>query len=368
MNQPKKTLPPNIFPLLIVILSVICVIVVSFLLYFSFYAHSAEKRAWYGLALALSGAFITPVFFFLFIYALNYARIRKILGGDYFARWEYPKDSGKGDVYFCNEGVYDTDRPYTALDTFGSEFLGAEIPSDDPSVMRFNNLQYTGSRFERTKRTQEVTIPPGKEEEAEKLVLRFREHLGRSSKYTKDQWRYVLPMIGVILVWFFVCYQFVAIPASEEIKREKEQRTKDYLQESYKKELTPLWNKIRQTLEPKFEKLKTLPDGKLTAKEAGFDENSEVLTVLHGHCPAKNEFYVSVVLKKVAVKNSTYFGNETGAFNYTTTKPLPVPPSEYFCKPPMQDFFENRIFLSDGWVYGEVILRPYLPPGPPAGK
>ena len=368
MNQPNKTLPLNIFPLLIVISSVICVIVVSFLLYFSFYAHTAEERSRYGLALALSGAFITPGFFFLFLYALNYTRIRKILGGDYFARWEYPKDSGKGDVYFSIEGVYDTDRPYNPLDTFGSRFLGVEIPSDDPPVMRFTNLQYTGSRFEKTERTRDVPIPPGKEEEAEKMILHFREQLGRGSKYTRDQWRYVFPMIGVILVWFFVCFQFVAMPAGEESKKERSLQAEERRQESNTKEITPLWNNIRQTLEPKLEQLKTLPDGKLTAKEAGFDENSEVLTVLYGHCPAKNEFYISVVLKKVAVKTSTHFDNETGAFNYTTTTPPPARPSDYFCKPPIQDFFENRIFLSSGWVYGEVILRPYLPPSPRAGK
>jgi hypothetical protein len=368
MNPPNKIFPPNIFPLLIVISSVICVIVVSFLFYFSFYASTAEKGAEYAMALALSGVVVAPLFYFLFLYALNYIRIRKILGGDYFARWEYPKDSNKGDVYFCSEGVYDTDRSYRPLDTFGSRFLGVEIPSDDPSVLLFTNNQYTGRRFGKTERTQEVPIPPGKQEEAEKLVLRFREHLGRNSKYSKDQWRYVLPMIAIMLVWFFVCFEFVAMPAAQRSKTERSQQSTEHRQESKTTEIIPLWNRIRQTLEPKFEKLKTLPDGRLTAKEAGFDENSEVLTVLYGHCPAKNEFYVSVVLKKVAVKDSTNFRNETGAFNYTTTTPLRAQPSEYFCKPPIQDYFENRLLLSDGWVYGDVLLRPYLSPSPQAGK
>jgi ABC-type sugar transport system permease subunit len=368
MNQPNKTLSPNIFPLLIVISSVICFIVASFLLYFSFYAQTAEERAKYALALALSGVVITLIFYFLLLYTLNYIRIRKILGGDYFGRWEYPKDSGKGDVYFCSEGVYDSDHPYKSLDTFGSRFLGAEIPSDNRSVMRFANIQYTGSRFQTTKRTQEVLIPPGKEEDAEKMVMRFGEYLGRRSKFSKDQWRYILPQIAVILVWFFVCFEFVAMPAIQEAKIERNQQAAEHRQESKIKELTPLWNKIRQTLEPQFEKLKALPDGKLTAKEAGFDENSEVLTVLYGHCAAKNEFYVSVVLKKIPVKSSANFANETGAFNYTTTTPPPAQPSENFCKPSIQDYFENRIFLPGGWIYGEVILRPYLPTGSPSGK
>lgn len=287
-------------------------------------------------------------------------------------RWEYPKDSGKGDVYFCNEGAHDTDKPYKALDTFGSKFLGAEIPSDDPSVIRFTNLQYTGRRFVKSKRTQEVEIPPGKEEEAEKIVLRFQEYLGRSSKYSKDQWRYVFPMLAVILIWCFLSYQFVAMPAGEEMKKERNQQAKELRLKLNVKEITPLWNKIRQTLEPKFEQLKTLPDGKLTAKEAGFDENSKVLAVLYGYCPTKNEFYVSVVLKKGAVERSTNLGNETGAFNYTTTTPFPTRPSEYFCKPPIQEYFANEIFLSDGWIYGDVILRPYLakqsPPANSRGK
>ncbi len=368
MNEPNKTLSNNIFLMPILICSAICIVAVGVLLYFSFYAPTAEEKSKYGMILALSGVFITPVFYFLFIYSLNYARILKILGGDYWMRWEYPNDSGKGDVYFCNEGVYDTDKPYRVLDTFGSRFLGAEIPSDAPSVIRFSNLQYTGSKFVKTKRTQEVPIPPEKEEEARKVVHRFQEYLGRSSKYTKDQWRYVFPMLAVILIWFFVCFAFIAMPDGEEMKREREQQAIERRLKLNTQEITPLWNKIRQTLEPKFERLKTLPDGKSTATEAGFDENSEVLAVLYGHCPAKNEFYISVVLKKGAIKKS-YFGNETGAFNYTTTTPFPTQPSEYFCKSPIQDYFANEIFLSDGWVYGEVILRPYLPtPGSPANS
>lgn len=368
MDQLNKKSEKNVYFPLIVISSAICVIVVGILLYFSFYAPTAEERMKYSIALVLSGVFAPVIFFLLFIYGLNYTRTLKIRGGDYWMRWEYPKDSGKGDVYFCNEGVYDSDKPYHALDTFGSKFLGAEIPSDDPSVIRFNSLQYTGSSsFAQNKRTREVPIPLGKEEEAEKVVLRFQEYLGRSSKYTKDQWRYVFPLLGVILIWCFVCFQFVAMPAGEEMKKERNQQAKELRLKSNIKNITPLLNKIRQTLEPKFEQLKTLPDGKLTAKEAGFDENSEVLTILHGRCP-NNEFYVSVVLKQVAVGISTKVGNETGAFNYTTTTPFPIQPTENFCKPPIQDYFENRIPLSDGWIYGEVISRPYLPTPSPAAN
>jgi hypothetical protein len=370
VNQPDKTLPKNIFPLLILIFSAILIIALSVLFYFSFYAPTADEKIKYAIALVLSGVFAPIVFFLLFIYGLNYARTLKIRGGDHWMRWEYPKDSGKGDVYFCNEGVYDSDKPYGALDTFGSRFLGAEIPSDDPSVIRFTSLQYTGSRsFTQSERTREVPIPPGKEEEAEKIVLRFQEYLGRSSTYTKDQWRYVLPLLAVILLWCFLIFQFVIMPAGEEMKKERNQQAKELRHKLNVKEITPLWNQIRQTLEPKIEQLKTLPDGKLTAKEAGFDENLEVLAVLHGHCPAKNEFYVSVVLKYRALRKPIDSDNETGAFNYTTTTPFPTQPTEYFCKPPIQDYFENGILLSDGWIYGEIILRPYLPkPGPPANS
>ena len=366
MNKSDNDRSQINFSFLILYWAIICVIIVAVLLYFSFYAATAESRSYFGMALALSGVFMMPIFFFLFIFSLNHARVRKILSGDYFVRWEYPKNSGKGDVYFCSEGVYDADKPNKALDTFGNTFLGAEIPSDDPSVIRFSNRQYTGSRFETTLRTQDVAIPHGKEEEAKELVERFREYSGRRSKYSRDQWRYVLPLIGIILIWFFAFFQFAAMPAGLEAKKDREQQTKEYLLQENKKEITPLWNKIRQTLEPKIEQLKTLPDGKLTAKEAGFDENSEVLTVLHGRC-ANDGFYVSVVLKKGAIRKS-YNGNETGAFNYIANSPIPTNPTENFCKPMIQDYFEDRILLSDGWVYGEVIIRPYLPTTSPTAN
>lgn len=372
MNQPDKTPRKNFYFMLFPILTAIIIIVVSVLLYFSLYAATAEERMKYSLALVISGVFAPVALFLLFIYGIDYARTLKILGGDYWVRWEYPKDWGKGDVYFGNTGVYDTDKPYKALDTFGSKFLGAEIPSDDPSIMRFTNLQYTGTNFNKSKRTQDVEIPPGKEEEAQKLVQRFQEHIGSSSKITKDQWRYVFPLLGIILLWAFISFQFVATPAGEEAKKERSQQAKVRADAQLKEninQLTPLWNKIRQTLEPKLEQLKTLPNGKLTPKEAGFDENSEVMAVLYGHCGSKNEFYLSVVLKKIAVTQySTFYGNETGAFNYTTTKPFPSYQSDRFCKPLVQDDFSWRIFLSDGWLYGEVNNKPYLPKFDPAAN
>lgn len=368
MNQPVKTTPKKnvFFTLIIPVFLIISFIAIGFLLYLSFYA-SATDRMLYGFLLVLAGILVVIVLYFLFIYGLNYARILKILDGNYFVRWKYPKESGKGDVYFCDEGIYDADTPYQALDTFGDKFLGVEIPSNKPSVIRFTKRPHR-KNFADSTRTQVVPIPPGKEEEAEKVVQRFLGYISRRSNYQKDQSRYVLPLIGILLLWIFLSFAFVAMPAGEEMKIARSEQTKELRNQSNINEITPLWNKISQTLKPKIEQLKNLPDGQLTAKEAGFDENSEVLTVLHGHCQPKNEFYVSVVLKKGAI-NKSYFGNETGAFNFTTNTPIPAQPTENFCKPPIQDYFENRILLSDGWIYDEVILRPYLPkPGSSANS
>ncbi len=367
MSEPKTTSKKNIFYLLIPVLFVIFAIIAVCLLYYSFYAPTSQEKVKYAMTLALSGAFIAPIIFLLFIHGLNYIRIRKIVGGDYFVRWEYQKGLGKGDVYFCNEGVYDSDKTYRALDTFGSKFLGAEIPSDNPSIIRFSSLQLTGNRsFTQTKQTQEVPIPLGKEDEAEELVRRFRDYHGKSSKHTKDQWRYVFPMLGLILVWFFCCYQFIVSPISYEMKREQNEQQKERVEARLQKrteQITPLWTKIRQTIEPQIEHLRTLPNGQLSAKEAGFDENSEVKTVLHGRCPATNDFYVSVVLKQVAVeRDSTLFASETisGAFNYTTSRMVPSIILAEFCRPPIQERFDGRISLSSRWLYGEINISPLL--------
>lgn len=360
MNQPNKK---NIFFILFGILSVIFIVVSCLLIYLSFNAPLADERMKYGMGVIIFGMFAIIGLFLLFIYALNYARILKILGGDYWARWEYPKESGKGDVYFCHEGVHDSDKPYKALDTFGSRFLGAEIPSDDPSVIRFSCRQITGNSFSTSKRIREIPIPPGKDEDAKKVAYRFGEYLGRSSQHTKDQWRYVFPMLAVVLIWAFFAFQFVAMPAAEEKKKEEKRQLKEWAENRLKKrteQITPLWNKIRQTIEPQMEKLRTLPDGQLTAKEAGFDENSEVQTVLYGRCQPNNDFYVSVVLKKVAVeRDTTLFEGQiiSGAFNYTTTRPIPIESYKKFCRPTFQENFDSKIILTDGWVYGEINVR-----------
>lgn len=366
MNEPNNTTPKKnvFFTLIIPIFSLICLIVIGFLLYLSFYASASDKLL-NGFLLVLAGIFAIIILYFLFIYGLNYARILKILNGDYFVHWQYPKESGRGDVYFCHEGVYETDSPYQALDTFGDKFISVEIPADKTDVIRLTKRPHR-KRFADSRRVHEVPIPPGKAEEAEKMVQRFSGYIGRRSNYQKDQARFVLPMIGAVFLWIFLSFTFVQMFAVEEVKIARSEQAKELRHQSNINEITPLWNKIRQTLEPKIEQFKTLPDGRLTAKEAGFDENSEVLTVLHGRC-SNNGFYVSVVLKKGAITKS-YYGNETGAFNYTTSSPIPTNPTVNFCKPPIQDYFENRILLSDGWVYGEVISRPYLPTPSPAAN
>lgn len=374
MNAQTKTSNKNIFPLLIVILSAICVIVAAFLLYMSFYATLADDRMKYSFAFCLAGVFASLIFYFLFLYMLNYARTLKILGGDYWARWEYPKESGKGDVYFCNEGVYDTDTPYAALDSFGSRFGGAEIPSDNPSVIRLTCYRRSGRFNTETKCTQDIPIPPGMDEDAKKVVQRFGEYPGRSSQFTKNTVRYLPAMMLAILLWIAIGMIFVAIPVGEQVKKEEEQQLKERAENRLKQrteQITPLWNKIRETIEPQLEKLRNLPDGKLTAKEAGFDENSEVQTVLYGRCSPNNDFYVSVVLKKVAVeRDSTLYQGQiiSGAYNYTTTKPIPTDSYTKFCRPKFQEDFKSKIILSSEWVYGEINVAPLLAKPSPAAN
>lgn len=376
MSEPNKTTTKrNIFFILFALLSAIFVIVSCVLTYYAFNARVPDDRMKLSIFVVISGVFVIVGLFLLFIYGLNYNRTLKILNGDYWGRWEYPKDWGRGDVYFCNEGVYDADTPYKALDTFGSRFLRAEIPSDDPSVIRFICRQMTGNNFSTSERTQEIPIPPGKEDDAKKVVQRFGEYPGRSSQYTKDQWRYMFVMLGAILLWAFIGMIFVAIPVREQVKKEEEQRLKERAEARLRKrteDLQPLWNKIRETIEPKLEKLRTLPNGQLTPKEAGFDENSEVQTVLYGRCQPNNDFYLSVVLKKMPIeRDSTLFEGETlsGAFNYTTTRPIPVQTLKDFCRPKIQERFYGRIGLSENWLYGEINIRPLLvTPSPSANS
>lgn len=365
-RETLRLLLENPLAKILIILSVIVVVVFCLLLYFTFYAATARERYNFGAALMGVGGLSQIPIFLLIAYSRNYARILKIVGGDYWVRWDYP---AKGEVYFCDEGVYDTDTPY-ALNAFAYNLEKVEIPPEYSSVIRFtaeNVRIYSASSMRKYQQTTDVPIPPGKEAEAQELIERYQGFIGKTSKFTVEQWRYALWMGAGIVGWAALWLIAFGLPLERAYDKELSDRNNAYQAAKLEKavnEVTPLWNRIRRVVEPRFEKLKTLPDGKLSAKEVGFNENSEVLLVLHGQCE-NNGFYVSVVLKKGAIKKS-YNENITGAFNYTTSSPIPTWATENFCKP--QSYFDNRILLSDNWVYGEVMSLPYLPTPSPAAN
>ena len=340
--------PNNPFALFAIILTVLTIIALIILLYFTFAGSTARNRFYIGGVFLFVGAFAQIPLAFLFIYAGNYARIQSIVAGNYWAKWQ-DKDR---EVYLSPLGIYYPDQRFT-LHKFSDELQKVEIPLDSPSVIRFNYLvlrKYSPtSQTYRHDKIIEVHIPEGKEEEARGVVGRFQSQIGQPSGFIADSWRISLMMgvgiLGFVLLWVI----FLALPlqksydAEKSAIRDSERAARD---EKDAAQLAPLLVSLRKVVDPQIERLKQLPDGQLTSKEAGFDDGAGVDKVYYGHCLPDKAFYVWIVLKKDFLARS-YLGSDPGTFNYTTKNDRQFSycgPHNLVAAVPLK--------LSDNWYYG----------------
>jgi hypothetical protein len=238
--------------------------------------------------------------------------------GNYWAHWQYPPGS---DVYISAEGIYYPDQPLK-LSTFWSGLQNATIDAGEPSTLR---LQYLYRRYYSlylppigSDKTLTIPIPSGKEEEAQALLQQFRKLLGQPSNFINDQWR-IGWIMGAVIIGFVLLSIVLLLPLQyqlDDAKAADRDATATMSEATNVAQFSILLQPIRAVMDKQIEHLESLPDGKMTAEEAGFDSNAGVSTVYYGHCPPDKSFYLYVVLTQEAL-GRRYFGGP-GAFNYTT--------------------------------------------------
>jgi hypothetical protein len=341
--------PHNPFAIFAVIFTVLTIIALIILLYFTFAGSTARSRFNIGVVFLAVGVFAQIPLAFLFIYAGNYARIQSIVAGNYWAKWQ---DKHR-EVYISPLGIHYPDQRFT-LHKFSDELQKVEIPSDSPSVIRFNYLvlrKYSPtSQTYRHNKKIEVRIPEGKEEEARALVQRFQQtQIGQPSDFIAHSWRIGLMMGAGILGFALLWGIFLAWPLQKSLDAEKvaiREAERAALEAKQIEKLMPILSSIRKVIDPQIERLKTMPRGQLSATEAGFDESAGVDKVFYGPCYPGPAFYVWVVLKKDVLERRYLSANEPGTFYYDTKT------DQYRdCGPPNLSS-GIPLKLSDGWYYG----------------
>lgn len=336
--------PNNPFASIAVILTVISAIVMVVLLYNTFAGTTARTRYHYAVALMFVSVFAQVPVALLIIYARNRARIQAVLAGDYWAHWQSPSE-----IYLCSEGIYNPVFP-SKLDTFSYKLKNIEIPADCPSEIRFDylNIKFIGKTSYGENKSTSIKIPEGKESEAQELVRRFQSRIGKPSQFMLDQWRIAAMMcIGIVAAIIFSLMRIIPLESEYKAEGNTLAAAENAVRQAKKvSQLRPILMPIRQVIDPQIEHLKTMPDGEMTAQEAGLDKNHFVSKVIYGHCQKDNNFYLSVVLKENPLKNS-----RIGALNYSTADGQGHRLDS--CRPANQDYYFNPDLLGDGWYYAE---------------
>lgn len=335
--------PKNLLAKFASILTVIVIVTVLFILYKVFTGETARIRYNFGMALLIVGVFSLIPLTFHAIYVRKCLRIQKILKGNYWAYWQDPE------VYFTEDGIYYPDAG-NKINDFGYSLEKVELNKTQPLSLDFTvlDVRFYGRISQKTFRTIRVDVPPEKEHEAKTLVERYQSKLGKGSWFVGDQWRLSLMMgggiIGSVILWAI----FLAIPLQRNYDAEKRAQDDVYRANQNEKrnaQITPMLPVIRKAMEPKIAHLQTLPDGVLSAEEAGIDKSIPVRKVFYGHCKPSNSFYLYVVLTNPVLEKS-YFG-ETGSFNYTTA----TGENYYQCGPANYKSAKTNLQLNDGWYY-----------------
>ncbi len=342
----------NPFAPFIIISTAIIIIVSLILLGITFFGGTVNTR--YTAAIIFMFVFgLSPIGIGLLILgARNYARFQGITQGEHWVHWTYPANSLNREIYINGEGFYYPEKP-SKRETFLSGVQHAEIQQGEPSTL---HLAYIHRRYYSLglppnvmNKQLMVPIPAGKEAEAQTLVDRFKKQLGRPSIYVDDQWRIGWIMSGAIIVATLISIA-VLMPVQFQLDDEKRDHrnataTAQYMENAT--ELSVFLPPIRAVMEPQIERLKELPDGTLTPKEAGFDENSGVRAVHFGRCAPDDTFYVYVVMNREML-GRTYLSGP-GDFNYTDAtdrRYMDCGPDHWIATVPVQ--------LTDGWYYGVI--------------
>jgi len=313
--------PGNPFAPFIISLSVITIVALIILLVLTLFANTTTSRFIAGIAFMFVGGLAPIPLTLLIIFARNYVRIKDVMTGNYWAHWQYPAGSEHTDVYISAEGIYYPDQPLK-LSTFWSGLQKAEIDPGKPATL---HLQYLYRRYYSaymppigSDKTLIVPIPAGKEDEAQALLQQFKKLMGQPSNFINDQWR-IGWIMGAVIIAVVLASIVLLLPIQYQLDDEKfaaHDATATMRQATEVAQVSVLLKPIRAVMDKQIEHLESLPDGKMTAKEAGFDAKVGVSAVYYGHCPPDKAFYLYVVLTQEAL-GRTYFGGP-GAFNYTT--------------------------------------------------
>lgn len=346
--------PGNPFAPFIVGLTLLTIIALGILLSMAFFGQTANTRWIAGIVFMFVGGLAPVPIGLLIMYARQYVRIQDIKLGNYWAHWQYPANSGDSEVFIGLNGLYYPNKPLR-LTGFWSGLQTVEVKAGEPAALNFQyrSRQYYSAMMPplSSNKTLSVPIPVGKEQEAEALIPKFKQMLGRPSNFVNDQW-----LIGWIMGGAILGFVLISIPLlfSLQLNNDDEKRaflnaTATVQEANQIAKLTALSQPIRAVIEKQIEHLKMLPDGTMTAEEAGFPLSAGVSAVYYGHCPTDNAFYLYVIMTR-KVLGRTYLRGP-GAFNYTTAadrRYMDCGPEHLISTVPDQ--------LDDGWYYA-VIAR-----------
>jgi hypothetical protein len=305
----------------IIIITVLTVIALIITLCISFIGNTANARWIAGIAFMFVSALSPIPIGLLILYARQITRIQDIEEGNFWVHWYYPGDSENGELFIGPDGLYYPNKPLR-LTGFWSGLQSVEIQQGEQSTL---NFQYLSRRYYSaalppltSNNTLVVPIPSGKETEAEALIPKFRKMLGQPSNFVNDQWR-----IGWIMGGAILGFVFLSIPLLFSVQVQYDDENRAFLNATATMEQATeiaqvdiLSQPIRAVMDKQIERLKTLPDGTMTAEEAGFDSSAGVSAIFYGHCLPDNAFYMYVLLTQEAL-GRRYLGGP-GAFNYTT--------------------------------------------------
>ncbi len=313
--------PGNPFTPFIIIITVLTVVALVITLGAALTGQTANDRFIAGIVFMFVGSLSPIPIGLLILAARHYARIQDVKAGNYWLHWQYPGDSETPELFIGPDGLYNPNKPLR-LNGFWSGLQSVDIQPGEPSTL---NFQYLSRRYYSagmppltSNKVFTVPIPAGKEQEAEAAIPTFKQLLGQPSNALNEQWRIGWIMSGAIMV-FVLLSIVLLLPLQfqyDDAKRAFANATRTMDQATEIAQVDVLSQPIRAVIEKQIERLKTLPDGKMTAEEAGFDSSAGVSAVYYGHCAPDNAFYLYVILTQEAL-GRRYLGGP-GAFNYTT--------------------------------------------------
>lgn len=290
----------------------------------------------------------------LTIYSRNFARMQRIVAGDYWAHWTYIGEEARrsgvflqgSEVYLSPQGIYWPAKRLRLYD-FSSGLIEINIVEGEPSIIRFQYLFKHRGKYVTFNQVKEhlVPIPADKMQEAETLVSKYRTLQGAPSTYLNDQWALGWIMAGLIILMTLIS---VALVLPLEFAKQDEQRaiyhiTQTAIAARETALLNANLNAIRPVVERQLEAWQAEREHYthfLNASAAGFRSGANVTRVVYGYC-ADDSFYVLVV---ESVPTLWVYGNYQRAFGYSASD------DRMNCKPSDWEVtFPDD--LGGGWYY-----------------